>query len=88
MTKLERLRAAIDLGGVPQRIVLESALALLDLWEACEAERVAVCETESAETDDWTQAADDECAGDIHADACPVSVARAAVTAVLERGLP
>lgn len=62
-------------------------VVLLDLWEACEAERDAACTTN---TEHWDEAEQDDakCFGQNHARACPVAIARATVAAVLAKGLP
>lgn len=62
------------------------ATAWLALQEAVTAWRDAACETASAETDDYTVAnANNECAGDTHAEACPVAVALRGVIAALAK---
>jgi hypothetical protein len=103
VTKLEQLRAELDawrLGEVKVAAVLNRSLRaaapqLLDLWQACEAERAAVCTnqpTRSAVADGSTalliRDVAGRCVGSKHTEACPVATARGAVTSVLERGLP
>lgn len=61
-------------------------LALLDVVDGALAWRDSACETESAETDDYTVASmQGECAGDTHAEACPVAGAKRGVLVALTR---
>jgi hypothetical protein len=79
------------LGGGHRNVELIVALRnaapqLLALWSACEAARTAKCSHDVirnplTETVDW-------CLVDNHTPRCPVAITRAAVAAVLERGLP
>ena len=89
MTKLEQLRAVYKTHA---RVTTSSArvLALLDLWAACEAERDAACPYADREGDEYAgpNRGDSYCDRDSHTDECPVTIARAAVAAVLKKGLP
>lgn len=64
--------------------VIAAVPALLDLWEACEAERDAQC---------WSRGPDDKnrscaCGTQENTRRCPVTLAHAVVDAVLSKGLP
>jgi hypothetical protein len=59
---------------------------LLEIAAAGKDYEAAVCEFESTVTDDYTEAAyDEECAGDTHAERCPVSIAHVALMQALAK---
>lgn len=88
---IQQLRAELDewrLGnngivGKLNRSLRAAAPALLDLWEACEAERDEHCYSRAP--------SDKEHSCVCHSnfvDGCPVTAAHAAVVAVLAKGIP